>query len=59
MFSGIEAGALDVLFIRDSDPLAASLTRVGLRFDLPEIQAPERVERIAPGSDPDSPPILR
>ncbi|MCR8549357.1 SseB family protein [Salipiger sp. P9] len=59
VFSGIEAGALDVLFIRDSDPLAASLTRVGLRFDLPELQEPERVERIAPGSDPDSPPILR
>ncbi|MBN9888622.1 SseB family protein [Salipiger abyssi] len=59
VFSGIEAGALDVLFIRDSDPLAASLTRVGLRFDLPEIAEPERVERIAPGSDPDNPPILR
>ncbi|APX22296.1 MAG: hypothetical protein CML50_06150 [Rhodobacteraceae bacterium] len=59
VFSGIEAGALDVLFIRDSDPIAASLTRVGLRFDLPEPEQPQRVERIAPGSDPDSPPILR
>ncbi|AWI84420.1 hypothetical protein CEW88_12435 [Alloyangia pacifica] len=59
VFSGIEAGALDVLFLRDSDELAASLTRVGLRFDLPEIEEPARIERIAPGSDPDSPPILR
>jgi hypothetical protein len=59
VFSGIEAGALDVAFVRDSDPLAASLTRVGLRFDLPEPEAPVKVERIAPGSDPDSPPILR
>ncbi|ANT60032.1 hypothetical protein AYJ57_06415 [Salipiger sp. CCB-MM3] len=59
VFSGIEAGALDVIFLRDSDELAASLTRVGLRFDLPQIEEPARVERIAPGSDPDSPPILR
>ena len=59
VFSGIEAGTLDVLFLRDSDELAASLTRVGLRFDLPEIEEPTRIERIAPGSDPDSPPILR
>ncbi|KAA8607218.1 hypothetical protein AL036_11455 [Salipiger aestuarii] len=59
VFSGIEAGSLDVVFIGDHDPLAASLTRVGLRFDLPEVESPARVERIAPGSDPDSPPILR
>ncbi|HBT02735.1 SseB family protein [Salipiger marinus] len=59
VFSGIEAGALDVLFLRDSDELAARLARVGLRFDLPQITAPERLEPVAPGSDPNRPPILR
>ncbi|WP_425101758.1 SseB family protein [Tropicibacter sp. S64] len=59
VFSGLDAGALDVAFLADSDPLAAQLAGVALRFDLPEPQMPERVERIAPGSDPDSPPILR
>ena len=59
VFSGIEAGMLDVVFLPDSDPSAAQLARVGLRFDLPEPPKPERTERIAPGSDPDSPPILR
>lgn len=59
VFSGLEAGALDVTFLSDSDPLAADLSRVALRFDLPQPQAPERVERVAPGSDPDKPPRLR
>jgi hypothetical protein len=59
VFSGLEAGALDVTFIADSDPLAAELARVGLRFDLPEPEQPAQVERIAPGSDPEKPPILR
>lgn len=59
VFSGLEAGALDVTFLRASDPLAAELARHGLRFDLP--QPAEKVEtaRPAPGSDPDKPPILR
>lgn len=56
-FSGIEAGALDVAFFAASDPLAAALARHGLRFDLP--QPVEPPQRPAPGSDPDSPPILR
>ncbi|MDD9733724.1 SseB family protein [Mameliella sp. AT18] len=59
VFSGLEAGALDVTFLSDSDRLTADLARVALRFDLPEPQAPERVERLAPGTDPDKPPILR
>lgn len=60
VFSGLEAGALDVVFLAASDPLCAELARFGLRFDLPEPVA-ERVEieRPAPGSDPDKPPILR
>lgn len=56
-FSGVEAGHLDVLFLRAADPLAARLARIGLRFDLPVpdvAQAPG-----APGMDPDRPPRLR
>ena len=30
MFSGLEAAALDVVFLRDSDPVTAQLARVGL-----------------------------
>lgn len=59
VFSGLEAGALDVTFLSDSDPLTAELARVALRFDLPDVATPTRVERIAPGADPDKPPILR
>ncbi len=56
-FSGIEAGMIDVLFVRSADPLATHLAKVGLRFDLPQpevAQAPQ-----APGTDPDKPPKLR
>ena len=56
-FSGIEAGVMDVLFVKASDPFAAYLAKVGLRFDLPEThtaQAPG-----APGMDPANPPKLR
>lgn len=56
-FSGIDDGRLDVAFAAASDPLAARLARVGLRFDLPAPAAP--AARPAPGSDPDKPPILR
>lgn len=60
VFSGLEAGALDVTFLKASDPLTAELARVGLRFDLTEPPEPQvQVERPAPGSDPDKPPILR
>lgn len=57
-FSGIEAGALDVGFFAPDDPAAAALAKVGLRFDLPQPQAPQ-MERAAPGSDPERPPILK
>ena len=56
-FSGIEAGALDVAFFARSNPVAASLARVGLRFDLPQPEV--RAAPAAPGSDPDRPPRLR
>lgn len=57
VFSGIEAGALDVTFLRSSDPAAARLAKVGLRFDLPKAPATEAPS--APGSDPERPPRLR
>ena len=56
-FSGIEAGTLDVAFFKASDPIAARLARTGLRFDLPKPPEPET--RLAPGSNPGKPPILR
>jgi len=58
-FSGVEAGSLDVGFFRASDPVAARLARVGLRFDLPEAPKADRVPGSAPGMDPDAPPRLR
>lgn len=57
VFSGLEAGAIDVGFAPAASPLAARLAKVGLRFDLPE--PAQEDTRPAPGSDPDKPPILR
>ena len=59
VFSGIEAGALDVVFLSETDPFTARIARVGLRFDLPEPQEPQRAAPAAPGSDPSKPPRLR
>lgn len=56
-FSGIDAGAMDVMFVRASDQLAGHLAKVGLRFDLPEPEAPHVPG--APGMDPQKPPRLR
>jgi hypothetical protein len=57
VFSGLEAGSLDVVFVQDHDLTTAELARVGLRFDLPEpAVAPAPA---APGMDPDAPPRLR
>lgn len=58
-FSGIEAGALDVSFLRASDPLAAKLAQWGLRFDLPQPEEVQEVGLTAPGMDPEKPPRLR
>ncbi|SDW68575.1 SseB protein N-terminal domain-containing protein [Ruegeria halocynthiae] len=57
-FSGIEAGALDVGFFEADEPAATALAKAGLRFDLPQPQKPH-IERVAPGSDPERPPILK
>ncbi|UWQ46759.1 SseB family protein [Leisingera aquaemixtae] len=58
-FSGIEAGAMDVAFFAAEDPAAASLARVGLRFDLPQPPAPQEYRPVTPGSDPEQPPRLK
>ena len=57
IFSGLDAGEIDVTFFRSSDPVAARLAQVGLRFDLPE--PPKAEGPSAPGMDPDQPPRLR
>jgi len=56
-FSGIDAGVMDVMFVRSDDAMTAHLAKVGLRFDLPQVQDP--VPPAAPGMDPDKPPRLR
>lgn len=56
-FSGLDTGEIDVAFLAEDDPLASGLLRHGLRFDIPAPPAP--APRAAPGSDPDTPPILR
>lgn len=58
-FSGIEAGSIDVGFFAATDPMAAAMSKVGLRFELPKVEERAQVLRAAPGSDPDKPPILR
>jgi hypothetical protein len=58
-FSGLEAGTLDVGFFRSDDPVAPRLKRVGLMFDLPDLQDPQSGAPMAPGTDPDRPPRLR
>jgi hypothetical protein len=45
-FSGIEAGAMDVGFFNHSDPTASKLMKVGLRFDLPEMETFQNLSRL-------------
>lgn len=54
VFSGIEAGTLDIAFFSASDSIAAQLARHGLRFDLPQPTVPP-----PPSNDPTKPPKLR
>ncbi|GFE50475.1 hypothetical protein So717_22280 [Roseobacter cerasinus] len=58
-FSGIAAGAMDVGFFRVSDAIVPRLHKVGLRFDLPQLQDPTVQAVTMPGADPDKPPRLR
>lgn len=58
VFSGIEAGELDVVFLASAAPAAAAMARVALRFDLPAPEV-EASPPSAPGMDPARPPKLR
>jgi hypothetical protein len=57
VFSGVEAGELDVVFLASDDAAARAMGQVGLRFDLPVPDAPAAPS--APGMDPARPPKLR
>lgn len=59
IFSGIEAGSMDVAFFRSSQPVVSQLERAGLRFDLPQLQETVTKARPAPGTNPEKPPILK
>lgn len=57
VFSGLEAGELDVTFRKSADPVTRHLDAMGIRFDLPAF-APD-LRPTVPGSDPERPPKLR
>lgn len=57
VFSGLEAGEIDVAFLRSADPAAAAMARVALRFDLPVLERSDH-RPTAPGMDPSRPPKL-
>ncbi len=58
VFSGVEAGELDVAFLASGEAAAGAMARVGLRFDLPQPQVQD-LAPAAPGMDPSRPPKLR
>jgi len=58
-FSGVEAGQLDLAFLAPEDPHLESFVRAGLGFEVPELILPKTPAPLAPGMDPDKPPILR
>ena len=57
VFSGIDAGTLDVAHLEGGDPVSERIARVGLRFDLPSPQMPD-TPGANPGMDPTKPPKL-
>jgi len=58
VFSGVEAGELDVVFLASEEAAAKAMAKVGLRFNLPEPEVPP-LAPAAPGMDPSRPPKLR
>ncbi len=61
VFSGIEAGAIDVTFLAAGDPALDALARAALSIDLPEPvrETAQVLAPAAPGMDPARPPKLR
>ena len=58
VFSGLDAGELDVTFLASGDAVVAELARVAVVFEVPERAVEAAVERAAPGMD-GKPPRLR
>ena len=58
-FSGIEAAALDVVFLPEGDAQLTAIARVGLRFDATPAPVDPPRSTTPPGMDPTRPPILR
>jgi len=59
VFSGIEAGQLDVTFLDLNAPQIGSLASTGLKFEIPDLVLPAPLKPLAPGMDPQNPPKLR
>jgi hypothetical protein len=59
IFSGIEAGEMDVTFLNSGDPGAVAMARVARHIDLPAPDAPVVRSPSAPGMNRGKPPILR
>lgn len=57
VFSGIDAGMLDVAHLEGGDPVSERVAKVGLRFELPSLQMPQ-TPGANPGMDPNKPPKL-
>ncbi|SLN25109.1 hypothetical protein ROA7450_01043 [Roseovarius albus] len=58
-FSGLEAAAMDVGFLRADDPATQVLAAQALRIDLPTPEEPQSLTPTAPGRNPAKPPRLR
>lgn len=59
VFSGVEAGEMDVAFLSSGDNPAVSMARVALSFGLTKAEPPELAAKPGPGIDPKRPPNLR
>lgn len=59
VFSGLEAGELDVTFLASSDAAVVELARFAVVFEVPELVVEAAVERAPPGMDASKPPVLR
>ncbi|GLS85147.1 hypothetical protein GCM10010873_16930 [Cypionkella aquatica] len=58
VFSGLEAGELDVTFLASSEAVVAELSRVAVVFEVPDLAVEAPLQRAAPGMD-GKPPVLR
>jgi hypothetical protein len=59
VFSGLEAGQLDVTFLQQGDAALEALARVARLFEVPERAVEATFAPAAPGMDPAAPPKLR